>query len=358
MKVEMGNSQAVEYRNGDMANPIPLAGPAVYTWEVHDGAPYTMEPVADMGVIHQDILGGGAQLLQAGGGPFTAHLPDHEALVSVLSDWPNHSLGRPDWVASDHPALQEALAAFYNVPAGKPDWTEDRYWTRHAGLGLLAPGVIPTAVSPLDTTTNAGFDIRWGTVLGITAGAAGTLTASGTTSATDGGASWGTTQFIGCMVTVDNVYGNIISHTGTVLTIDRWYNAATPGGAAGSTPSATGKYIIHTGRPPCPFIGLTANSSAVGAGDTTLPGEITTASGGLIRKISPLAHTASATTGTLTPVFTANGSDSLPVTIAKIGISSSILSTVFNLAQTLLGTTAVVSLSGDQLTITDTITLS
>lgn len=210
--------------------------------------------------------------------------------------------------------------------------------------------------------TNASYDKIWLNAFGITAGTKGTATASSSTSLTNSGASWGTTAYVGCTVVASPasgglVYGNIISHTGTVLTVDRWYDATAPGSTAGTTPSGTGQYVILPGVTGNMFMGLTANSTAVGSGDTTLPSEITTSGGGLIRKIATLTHSAGASTGTVSAVFTANGSDSLPVTIAKMGISSSLLSTVNNLFQTLLDSTATLTTSGDQLTVTDTITL-
>ena len=210
--------------------------------------------------------------------------------------------------------------------------------------------------------TDIGRDLEWFQCIGKSTGAKGTATASSATSLTDSGASWGTTQFVNSVVVAvpasgGLVYANILSHTGTVLTVDRWYDATTPGGAAGTTPSSTGQYVILPMSAAAMFMGLTANASAVASGDTTLPGEITTASGGLIRKIATLTHTAGAATGTSVAVFTANGSDSLPVTVAKMGISSSLLSTMPNLLQTLLNATATLTTSGDQLTVTDTITL-
>lgn len=207
------------------------------------------------------------------------------------------------------------------------------------------------------TKTDTGRDLQYRQMAAAFAGTSGTTTAISATSATDSGASWGTTQYVGGWVVVGNRYGVIRSHTATVLTVDRWYDPASPGGAAGSTPGATTVYVILPGGPPAWYMGLTADATAVGAGDTTLPSEITTASGGLIRKICPVAHTAGATTFTLTPVFTANGSDSLPVTIAKAGISPSMVSTVNNLFQTLVSPTATLSASGDQLTLTDTVTM-
>ena len=121
------------------------------------------------------------------------------------------------------------------------------------------------------------------------------------------------------------------------------FQAAQMGGAASAT--AVAKWVA-----------LTANATAPAAGDTTLTGEITTAGGGLIRKAGTYAHTAAAASYTITTVFTANGSDALPVTIAKRGIfdASSAGNMVF---ETLVSPTATLSASGDQLTLTDTISL-
>jgi len=213
------------------------------------------------------------------------------------------------------------------------------------------------------TKTNASYDKEWNVAIGSgVAGAKGTATGSSSSSLTDSGASWGTTQFIGSLVVAAPasgglVYANVISHTGTVLTVDRWYDATTPGGAAGTTPSTTGLYVIIPGQSPNMFMGISTNASAVGSGDTTLVGEITTVGGGLIRKIAALTHSASASTGTVVAVFTANGTDSLPAVVHKMGISNSLLSTVINLLQTVLNADATLTTSGDQLTVTDTITL-
>jgi hypothetical protein len=68
------------------------------------------------------------------------------------------------------------------------------------------------------------------------------------------------------------------------------------------------------------YVGLTANATAPGATDTTLTGEITTASGGLIRVAAAYSHTTGSATYTLTNTFTTNGFDTLPVTVAKAGV--------------------------------------
>lgn len=116
------------------------------------------------------------------------------------------------------------------------------------------------------------------------------------------------------------------------------------GGSASAT--AVGKWMA-----------LTANATSPAAGDTTLTGEITTAGGGLIRAAGTYAHTNGTATYTISHTFTANGSDSLPVTIAKMGIFNATSSGTL-VYETLLSTTATLSASGDALTLTDTITIS
>ena len=114
---------------------------------------------------------------------------------------------------------------------------------------------------------------------------------------------------------------------------------------------------LSTSAPPATFnyMCVSANATAASAANTTLPAEITTAGGGLLRAQATYAHTAGTNTSTLTKVFTVNGSDSLPVTIAKIGVLNAV--TVGTLGyETLLNTSATLSLSGDNVAITHTIT--
>jgi len=104
------------------------------------------------------------------------------------------------------------------------------------------------------------------------------------------------------------------------------------------------------------WMALTATATAPSASDTTLTGEIATASGGLIRQSAAYAHTASANTYTLTGTFTANGNDSLPVTIAQMGVFDA--SSSGNMPfRTLISPTATLSASGDVLTVTQTVTM-
>jgi len=103
------------------------------------------------------------------------------------------------------------------------------------------------------------------------------------------------------------------------------------------------------------YMCLTANATAASAGNTTLPGEITTAGGGLLRKQVTYGHTVGTNQSTLTGTFTANGSDALPVTVAKIGVLNAAAAGTLGY-ETLLGTSATLSLSGDNAAITHTIT--
>lgn len=206
------------------------------------------------------------------------------------------------------------------------------------------------------TKTNSSYDMIAAALGGDIMGDTGTATGTTATTLTDSGKAWTTNAWAGHVVVSAGVYGVIISNTATALTVDRWNTPATPGGAAGSTPGNVA-YAILPGNAPAMFMALSANTTAVTGTDTALAGEITTAGGALIRKIATFAHTASATSYTLTAVFTANGTDSLPVTIGKLGIFQTVAAVGKTLFQTLISPTATLSASGDQLTVTDTIAM-
>jgi hypothetical protein len=105
------------------------------------------------------------------------------------------------------------------------------------------------------------------------------------------------------------------------------------------------------------YLALTANTTAPAAGDTTLTAEIATAGGGLVRAVATYAHTTGASTYTLTKTFTANGSDSLPVTIGKVGVFNASSAGAMPWSS-LLSPTATLSASGDAITLTESITIS
>lgn len=290
-------------------------------------------------------------------------IPNHEAFVAIVDPnglWAKHSEADPTWVWSDNEALAAQLADYFGCPVGPPGDLEATHHTRAGG-----PGTFPDPLGGMTMLkTNAGNDIQSQQMGGGLVGETGTASASSATSLTTNSGRTATLNDLAGQVVVawsNGAYGLITGNTAgtnTVLTVDRWYTPATPGGAAATTPGSTTGYTIMPGATPSWYMGLTANSSAPAAGDTTLTGEITTAGGGLIRKICAYAHTASAASYTLTAVFTANGTDSLPVTVAKVGVSQSITAGVRQQFQTLLTpSTATFSASGDQVTATSTVTI-
>ena len=103
------------------------------------------------------------------------------------------------------------------------------------------------------------------------------------------------------------------------------------------------------------YMAVTANSATPASGDTTLPGEIATAGGGLVRAIAAYAHTTGASTFTLTRTITANASDALPVTLAKIGVLDQASGGTL-VYETPLSANATLSAPGDNVTITHTVT--
>lgn len=210
------------------------------------------------------------------------------------------------------------------------------------------------------TRVNGGADGQAGAMGGDLAGYTGTATAVTGTTLTATGTPWVASSYIGHIVSTGSVYAVVTANTTSVLTVERWYNPALPGGAAGGTPSGTPVFTILPGQAPYWYMALTANASAALVADTTLTGEITTAGGGLIRQIATYAHTAGATSYTLAATFVANASDSLgsPVAIAKIGIFNTLSGATGRMQfETLMSSTATITAIGDSLSVTDTISM-
>jgi hypothetical protein len=298
-------------------------------------------------------------------------LPDHEALLAITRAWPTQSMERPAWlrvvaeemtdpkVTKD---IEKFLTEFYGCQGGAPADLEDRYWTKWG-----PPGDGPRLPALQALFTNDGRTQQAVNYAGGQVGATGAATASSSTTLTNTGASWTTNQWAGYRVyaTVSGsvmVWGNVISNTATVLTVDRWYAAATPGGSAGSTPSSTATYLIADGGVVSAwFVGLTTTNITPAATDHSMSGEYTTAGGGYVRKIAPYALTSgtSPMTYTLTPVYTGNGSDTYPSTFYAINACNSMVVSDSTLAmkfETSLSASATVSASGDQVNVTETVT--
>ncbi|HLY33907.1 MAG TPA: hypothetical protein VKQ07_05195 [Jatrophihabitantaceae bacterium] len=149
----------------------------------------------------------------------------------------------------------------------------------------------------------------------------GNATATGATSLTNSGASFPTSGqgLAGSIVaasrnssgTGSTVYGIVVSNTSTVLTIDQWYDPTSTTGAAGTTPNATGAYVILPGQNPAAWLAVTTDSASPTTADTTLASELTTS--GMGRAVGTYAHTAAGSTYTLVHLWTATGT----VTINK-----------------------------------------
>ncbi len=208
---------------------------------------------------------------------------------------------------------------------------------------------------------NGGADGQASAMGGDVAGMTGTATASSATSLTATGTPFVASAYIGHIVVTTSAamaYGVVTANTTSVLTVDQWYAPGSPGGAATTTPTATTTYTVLPGNAPYWYMALTANATAPSASDTSLTAEITTAGGGLIRKLATYAHTTGAASYSLAATFTANGSDSLPVTLAKIGIFNSVVGAAGRMQfETLLSATATLSAVSDQVTVTDTVSL-
>jgi hypothetical protein len=153
-------------------------------------------------------------------------------------------------------------------------------------------------------------------------------------------------------ITTPPVYGNIVSNTTSVATIDQWWTAAD---GTGTTPASTNAFIIGAGgAPSIRFMGLTTDSGAASAADTALATEIT--NNGANRQLATYAHTYGNATFTLTKAYSITGTltaihkGGLFTHNSQTGVGPVIFETVLNQDAT-VG-------NGDTLTVTWTVTLS
>lgn len=228
--------------------------------------------------------------------------------------------------------------------------------------------------------TNDGKDLVARAVGGDTYSKTGSTTsAPGATTVTDTGGSFPASSagangvhqggLVGHMVIMATAFGVVISNTSTVLTIDMWHTFGNIDTAA-TTPS-TGAYYILPGQAPAMFDAISVATRAFNAADQMLSNDGTTISelwfsgGGLKRKLTTWAHTTGTNTFTHTTTWTANGSDTLPQTIAKWGALAAEVTAAPTtstsgplLFNTNLGSTATLATSGDNVTVTDTVTES
>jgi hypothetical protein len=148
------------------------------------------------------------------------------------------------------------------------------------------------------------------------------------------------------------VYGNIVSNTTGVATVDQWWTAAD---GVGTTPGSTSAFIIGAGGiSSIRFMALTTNAGAASAASTTLTGEITT--GGAGRAKATYAHTYGAATLTLQKAYAITGTHTA---IHRMGLFGALTAAGADpmFFETVLNADATV-VNGDTLTVTDTVTIS
>lgn len=205
--------------------------------------------------------------------------------------------------------------------------------------------------------TNLGTDWHARALGALTNSKTGTGTTAPTATTItldDATAPGSTSAWNGQLITCGAVFGVIVSNTNAtppVVTVDRWYDPTTPGGAAGTTPAA-GRYQILAGMAPAQWMAITTDATAAAATDTTLGTEETT--NGLGRAYATYAHTTSAASYTLTKAFTYTGSASK--VLAKIGVFNASAGGIMTF-ESVLNATSTVNASGDVTTVTETVTL-
>lgn len=226
----------------------------------------------------------------------------------------------------------------------------------HGGAGEIED--LGISFNLLTTSSAGGRDHAALALGGLTAtgGQGSPATASSGTTLTGTGSVWTTNLLAGMQVivpitnlTTTPVLGRIVSNTNNVITVDQW---STPADAVGTTPASTSAFFIAAGGAPAKYMALTENAGAASASDTLLTGEIST--GGCGRALCTYAHTLASATYTLQKAFSVTAT--FPA-IHKMGIFPfiGINGTLFY--ESVLSADASV-VSGDSLTVTDTITTS
>lgn len=182
----------------------------------------------------------------------------------------------------------------------------------------------------LGLRTNAGDDLQalvmgGGLAAGADTNLFGFATSVTATSLTNTGAAWTAARYKGHIVfagpntsgTGSQVFGVILTNTATVLTVDRWYNATTL--AAGTTPNGTASYVIAPGGAPAWWFAMTENADAPVDTDVQLTAELVVgSSAGLERAILSWAHTAGASSYTLSKTFTLTGATARTINKAMV----------------------------------------
>ena len=203
--------------------------------------------------------------------------------------------------------------------------------------------------------TNAGRDLAAAALGSLGTGISSTVaTGSSATSLTASG--FTTDQYKGWTVFAEEstnapVHGDIGSNSTTVLTVDAWRNADE---SAGNTPGTTANYAIYPSFR-MQYMGVTVDTGAAAAGDTTLASEQT--GNGLARALATYAHTGGTATLTLAKTYSVTaGTAQLIHKMALFNCSNTTAGGIMGFEAVLNADANVIN--GDSLAITDTITLS
>lgn len=192
-----------------------------------------------------------------------------------------------------------------------PDGEEVQTEWRHNLTTTTASGYT-NAYDWLAKAMGQGPSFAFASAQGAATAASGTtLTNSGATFPTAGQALAGSVVVVSANTSGvgSTVYGVIVSNTATVLTVDQWYLGTSTTGAVGTTPNATGQYIILPGQNPASWMAVTSSVFSPATSDTALVGEL--ASNGFSRAVGTFAHTAAASTYTLVHLWTATGTQTI-----------------------------------------------
>jgi hypothetical protein len=209
------------------------------------------------------------------------------------------------------------------------------------------------------TRMNKGADMQSAEIGGGTYGIGGTATATSTTSLTGTASPFVASAYIGQIVSAEVAYGVITANTTSVLTVDQWYNPASPNTTPGTTPSTTAKFSILPGAAPAMFMGIAATGARMPVvTDTTLLNEGSTAGSGMLRKPGTYAHTTSATNYTMSNTWTYTSTDNGTTrSYDTIGLFNTVTPvTGIMQFQTTMNAPASLSITGDAVTVTQTVT--
>lgn len=204
--------------------------------------------------------------------------------------------------------------------------------------------------------TNLG-KVLWSKAIGDpTNGAIGTVKAKTATTLTANGApGWTVNAFTGQDVYSGAVVGTILSNTDEILTVARWENpGSTRGGAIGVEPTVSAAFSIASGATSAAWVGISANAEAPEASNTELESELKASEGGLVRSLAVFKYIGGKEYE-VKVTFTANIKDTVPVTLAKIGVFNAQNAGIM-MFESLLTETADIKAVGDSIVITDIVT--